>query len=82
MKFWGYLTSDIIFCWIRAEGCQNIAVDIHHIDGRVGNKRNDIFNLIPCCRNCHNKAHAGKIKKEVLLAIVKERIERYERNRN
>jgi len=79
MDFWKYCASNVIFCWIREEGCENIAVDIHHIDGRTGSKRNDIFNLISTCRNCHNKAHANKVKKEVLFEIVKKRIEQYEK---
>jgi len=82
MDFWGYCASDIVFCWIREDGCENIAVDIHHIDGRIGNKKEDIYNLIPACRNCHDKVEARNIYKERLLKIVRTRIERYENNSN
>jgi 5-methylcytosine-specific restriction endonuclease McrA len=72
-------TADTILCEIRAEGCESIAVDIHHIDprGMGGDKTKDVpENLIAGCRNCHNKAEAGEIEREVLKEIVLKRIER------
>jgi 5-methylcytosine-specific restriction endonuclease McrA len=71
-------TADTILCEIRAEGCESIAVDIHHIDprGMGGDKTKDVpEDLIAACRNCHNLAEAGKIEREVLKEIVLKRIE-------
>jgi hypothetical protein len=72
-------TADTILCEIRGEGCESIAVDIHHIDprGMGGDETKDVpENLIAGCRNCHNLAEAGKIEREVLKEIALKRIER------
>jgi len=72
-------TADTILCEIRAEGCESIAVDIHHIDprGMGGDKTKDVpENLIAGCRPCHEKAEAGEIEREVLKDIALKRIER------
>ncbi len=37
------------------EGCSNIAVDVHHVDGHHSN--NDPTNLVPACKLCHNEEH-------------------------
>jgi hypothetical protein len=36
-------------------GCNNLAVDVHHLDG---NHRNNLpSNLAPACKKCHNEEH-------------------------
>ena len=56
--------ADFIECAV----CTSEAVDIHHISGRpMGNKsdRYDVVeNLIPLCRDCHDKAENEKITKQ------------------
>ena len=48
--------------WIACEICNNQAVDIHHIEGRVNTARkrkeeqDKIENLIAVCRKCHDLA--------------------------
>jgi 5-methylcytosine-specific restriction endonuclease McrA len=71
----GKTTADVILCEIRAEGCESIAVDIHHINGRCGKNSDNIDNLVAVCRNCHNKAHGVDSKeiKRKLLGIVSRR---------
>ena len=54
------------------------AVDIHHLKGRcMGGDpkglRNDIYNLIPLCRDCHKKTDDNKDFNERL----KERLKRF-----
>lgn len=33
------------------------ATEIHHIDGRIGDKVNDPYNLIALCNECHREIH-------------------------
>lgn len=46
---------------IPCENCGFPAVDIHHIEGRIGEHANHINNLIALCRKCHDKAHSKEI---------------------
>jgi hypothetical protein len=50
-----YKTESEVMC----EACGRPAVDIHHIEGRLGDK-NNIKNLIALCRKCHERSHGGK----------------------
>jgi 5-methylcytosine-specific restriction endonuclease McrA len=58
--------------FIACEVCGKKANDLHHIKRRseFGSKTKDeqdkIENLIALCRECHEKAHAGKLTKEYL----------------
>jgi hypothetical protein len=54
MKHFDFVTQSEVMC----EACDRPAVDIHHIEGRLGDK-NDIKNLIALCRKCHERAHGG-----------------------
>jgi 5-methylcytosine-specific restriction endonuclease McrA len=67
-KAFGYGIDDVILC----EVCGAKAVDIHHICGR-GKGKDELWNLIALCRECHNKAHANLISKEYLKQIVARR---------
>lgn len=40
-------------CKARLKGCQLSATDIHHTEGRIGDKLNDSSTWIPVCRSCH-----------------------------
>lgn len=48
--------------------CKSRSVEIHHISGKpMGNKSNrydTIENLIPLCRDCHDKCHNELISKQ------------------
>jgi 5-methylcytosine-specific restriction endonuclease McrA len=65
MNYFGYGEQDVILC----EACGRPAVDIHHINGRVGEDANKIENLMALCRKCHTKAHEGKLSKGELQYI-------------
>ena len=71
----GYTIADIILCEIRADGCQNVSVDICHIShkGMGGNPDKDVNeNLLAGCRNCHDKSEF--IDKDKLREIARRRI--------
>lgn len=73
----GYTTADTILCEIKADGCELVAVDIHHIDprGMGGNPAKDVNeNLIAGCRPCHTKAEQGEISREYLKKLAQQRI--------
>ena len=59
----------------KCEYCKkdNIWTNMHHIvsKGAGGNDTKD--NLIELCGDCHRKYHDGKISKEKLYKIIKER---------
>lgn len=68
-KHHGLTKGDTVLC----EVCDNLAVDIHHIEprGMGGNLDRDVIgNLIALCRWCHDKAEAGTITKEELLLRI------------
>jgi hypothetical protein len=51
-KYFGYDETDFIHC----EVCQSKAVDIHHINCRgmgASKQKNEIYNLMALCRECH-----------------------------
>ena len=48
-NFFNYDSSDKIYC----EMCNDIAVDIHHLEKRNKTKNDFIENLVGLCRNCH-----------------------------
>jgi len=59
-----------IFCAICGKVCNNI----HHIDGRQGDKYDDINNLLPCCQiPCHQHCHGigGNITKQQQYLFLK-----------
>jgi len=64
MKYFDYGEQDVILC----EVCQCQACDIHHINGR-GKGKDVIKNLMALCRDCHTKAHEGKLSKSELQYI-------------
>ena len=45
--------------WVACQGfrCNNTAVDIHHIQLKSQQGTDDIENLIPLCRPCHDEIH-------------------------
>jgi len=51
-----------------------VAVDVHHIRYRSQGGKDDIYNLIGLCRECHNLVHDGKIGNlsEVHKAFIKD----------
>ena len=68
-NYHGFGEQDIILCRV----CGRVAKDIHHIEpkGIGGSKTKDrIENLIPLCRECHEKAHDNLIDKEYLKSLV------------
>ena len=69
MKAFNLCEEDIVLCEI----CHKQAVDLHHIDYKSQLGKDDADNLIALCRKCHMDIHAGKIKKEYLEKIIKER---------
>ena len=56
-KHYGIGEQDIILCKI----CNAVAVDLHHIIFKSQGGTDNVNNLIPLCRSCHNKAHSNKI---------------------
>ena len=80
MEFYGYDISDFIPCFI----CGKQATEIHHIIPRsrvFGEKRDDIYNLIPICRLDHDKYSAKKYV-SFLQGLVKEKIDKINDNRD
>ena len=66
LKTHGYSVIDFIPCL----NCGAKAVDIHHINGRIGKLKDDPTNLVALCRDCHNKAHVNKLTKEYLKSLI------------
>ena len=84
-EFYRIGEDDIILCH-----CGAVSVDIHHIFSRglkfffhngCGYDINDILNLIGLCRDCHNKAHGGKLTREYLLKINEKCILQWSKSR-
>ena len=67
MDVHGYSVCDFIPCMV----CGSQAVDVHHINGRIGRLRNDPTNLIALCRKCHIRAHNYELSKEFLTNKLK-----------
>lgn len=44
-------------CEAKLPGCTYISNDLHHIDGREGEKLYDVSMWMSCCRNCHSYIH-------------------------
>jgi len=62
-KFFGYTDDEFIPCLV----CGSTAVDIHHIVFRSQGGSDDITNLAPLCRRCHDASH-NKVKGYVVTA--------------
>jgi len=62
MKYFDYVVAEEIIC----EACGNLAVDIHHINGR-GKDKDVIKNLMALCRKHHTQAHEKIPKSEMQL---------------
>jgi len=62
MKYFDYVVAEEIPC----EACGNLAVDIHHINGR-GKDKDVIKNLMALCRKHHIQAHTILPKSEMQL---------------
>ena len=43
--------------WVACKQCGGTAVDIHHRQFKSQQGTDDIENLIPLCRPCHDKIH-------------------------
>jgi len=56
-NFFGYDESSTILC----EMCNDVAVDIHHLERRNKTKNDFIENLIGVCRSCHIKAESDSM---------------------
>jgi len=56
------------------EQCKNCgateSVDVHHRDG--DRTHNEISNLIPLCKSCHQKVHNGNRDSELMSGLVDE----------
>lgn len=65
MEYFGYGEQDFIPC----ERCMKKTVDVHHIEYRSQGGADEIKNLMALCRNCHDKAHAEKLKASDLQLI-------------
>ena len=37
--------------------CGKIAVDVHHVEGRIGANYLDVSKWVPLCRECHYNLH-------------------------
>ena len=55
-RYYNIGEQDIVIC---AFG-DGLASDIHHINFRSHGGKDEINNLIPLCRNCHDRAHLKK----------------------
>lgn len=64
-RYYGIGDQDVVLC----KWCCSKAVDIHHIVFRSQGGGDNIENLIPLCRECHNQAHANRAFNENLKAI-------------
>ena len=64
-KHFDYVIAEEVMC----ECCGSPAVDVHHINGRIGPDANDIKNLMALCRKHHTMAHDEKLSKGELEYI-------------
>lgn len=68
MKHYNIGEQDIVLCKAKSEECLGVAVDLHHIVFKSQGGKDNVENLIPICRNCHNLAHAKILTQEYLYA--------------
>lgn len=47
------------FCAVQLPGCTLAAGEVHHSEGRLGDKYLDISTWVPICSNCHEKIHGS-----------------------
>ena len=62
-NFFNYDSSDKIYC----EMCNDIAVDIHHLERRNKIKNDYIENLVGLCRDCHIKCNESSFNMYVRI---------------
>lgn len=53
----GYGIQDVIMCEDISDGCEGVAVDIHHIVPKSLGGTDEEDNLVAVCRACHQKRH-------------------------
>jgi hypothetical protein len=76
MKYYGYTEADSYaeLCWYCNK---NVWCEAHHIESRGmgGSKlRDQISNLIPLCRSCHEDSQIINKQKDKLKEIVQRRM--------
>ena len=74
-KYWKYGGQHLPDCW----SCSKQANDIHHLDGKgMGGDpkkiKDNIYNLIPLCRDCHIKTDKDKSFNDKLKNYLERRI--------
>lgn len=47
------------FCEVQLPGCTLVAGEIHHKQGRLGDKYLDVTTWVAICHNCHQKIHGS-----------------------
>ncbi len=75
-KYWKYGGQHLPDCW----SCSKQANDIHHLDGKgMGGDpkkiKDNIYNLIPLCRDCHIKTDKDKEFNNKLKKFLKRKID-------
>jgi 5-methylcytosine-specific restriction endonuclease McrA len=78
LNHFGYDTTDVILC----EVCNDVAVDIHHIEARgMGGDpkgKNDVIeNLQALCRSCHDRFGDRKKYVSLLLSCHQTKLNEY-----
>lgn len=53
-------------CAARLEGCTGVATDVHHAEGRVGEKFLDVSTWKGLCRNCHQVVEKNPLRSKQL----------------
>lgn len=43
--------------WVACKVCNGTSVDLHHIKLKSAGGSDEVDNLIPLCRKCHDQAH-------------------------
>jgi len=61
---YGVGEQDILLCV-----CGKVAIDLHHVIFKSKGGTDHYTNLIPLCRECHEKAHSNKEFNESLKKI-------------
>ena len=75
-KYWKYGGQHLPDCW----SCSKQANDIHHLGGKgMGGDpkkiKDNIYNLIPLCRDCHIKTDKDKEFNNKLKKFLKRKID-------